>query len=357
MAATSRQSAEQGASGDSRRLALAIVGDSDSHSYQDRNHFAPGNGERGGAWRAVTLCWGEVLARLRGDAIDLGDWGLHGSHWRVARLREWLGLPARSPYKEDYRYNFAMTGNRCVELMAGRHRQVPRLLALMARDPGRWRDGVVVIRMGVNDIGSPVALEDFARNGRAAAMHARVSACVDDIRRALAAIRRAHPSTRVVLVGMFDNSDCARHLGRWCDPAMLADIRHGLDGFDAPLRAMADADPDVAFFDDRAWFAGRWGGRAADGRPDFHALVLADDLMVTNTVGDHPRHAVLRDGHAGLAMNAEWARALVDLLNARFGCGLRPITRAETAALVRAAAPAAIVAAVEDAAMGPSVHG
>jgi hypothetical protein len=349
MAAIPRQSAGQGA-GAGARLALAVIGDSDSHSYQDRNHFAPGNGERGGPWRAVTLCWGEVLARLRGDEIDLGDWGLHGNHWRVARLLERMGLPARSPYKEDHRYNFAMTGNCCVELMGGRHRQVPRLLALMAREPSRWREGVVVIRIGVNDIGTPDALDDLARNGRDAATHARVCACVDDVRRAVAEIRGARPSMRVVLVGMFDNSNCARHFGRWCDARMLANIRAGLDGFDAPLRALADADPQIAFFDDRAWFAARWGGRAADGRPDYHALVLADDLMVTNTVGDHPRHAVLRDGHAGLAMNAEWARSLVDLLNARFGCGLAPITRAETAVLVRAATAAALTGPGEHAA-------
>lgn len=348
---------EQGAGGGGRRLALAVVGDSDSHSYQDRNHFAPGNGERGGAWRAVTLCWGEVLARLRGDAIDLGEWGLRGNHWRVARMLERLGRPARSPYKEDHRYNFAMTGNRCVELLGGRHRQVPRLLALMAREPERWRDGVVVIRIGVNDIGSPVALEDFARNGAEAAMHAHVRSCVDDIRRAVAAIRLAQPTLRIVLVGIFDNSNCARHLARWSDPAMLARIRQGLDGFDAPLRAMANADPRIAFFDDRAWFAARWGTRAADGQPGFRPLVLADGLAVGNTVGDDPRHAVLCDGHAGLAMNAEWARSLVDLLNTRFDCGLRPITRGETAALVRAAASTAVAGAVEDAATGVPVPG
>ena len=60
----------------------------------------------------------------------------------------------------------------------------------------------VVIRIGVNDIGSPVALEDFARNGAEAAMHAHVRSCVDDIRRSVAAIRLAQPTLRIVLVGM-----------------------------------------------------------------------------------------------------------------------------------------------------------
>lgn len=317
-------------------LPLAVVGDSDSHSYQDRNHFAPGGHERGGArYRAHTLCWGEALARLRGDDVDLGVWGLHGNHWRVARVLEWARRPARSPFKEDYRYNFAMTGSQCGELLGGHHRQVSRLVSLMDGERAKWMRGVVVVRIGVNDFGTKEALDDFALNGARARTHAVAAACAQVIRASVERIRSRHPTTRIVLVGIPDNSHWARYLDRWCNRRQLSNIGAGLDRFDDALRSIADADPQIAFFDDRRWFAERWGGRDADGNPAYRAFALADDLEVTNTLGDAPMHASVRDGHAGLAWNAEWARALVALLNARFGSGLRPIESAEIADLVR----------------------
>ena len=130
---------------------------------------------------------------------------------------------------------------------------------------------------------------------------------------------------------------------------MLANIHAGLDTYDGALRAMANSDHRIAFFDDRAWFAARWGGRDPNGRPAYRALQLADDLAIENSLGDAPTSASVRDGHAGTAWNAEWARSLLDLANARFGLGIPAITRAEVAALVRAGLrqPAPIAAAPE----------
>lgn len=334
------------------RVALAVVGDSDSHSYQDRNHFPAGSNERGGEYRATTLCWNEVLARLRGDWIDPGEWGLHGSHWLLARVLGWLGRPARSPFKEDYRYNFAMSGNGCRELLGGHHRQVARLLAVMDSEPRRWLGGVVVLRIGINDFGRDVDLDDLARHGAASRVHATIARCVRQVHAAVAAIHRRHPHAGIVLVGISDNSNWARYLDRWCAPGMLANIHAGLDAYDHALRAMADADHRIAFFDDRAWFATRWGGRDATGQPAYRALRLADDLVIDNSLGDAPTSASVKDGHAGTAWNAEWARSLLDLVNARFGLGIPAITRAEVAALARAGLrpPAPVEGAVDAAA-------
>src|SRR3954468_5096731 len=58
---------------------VAVLGDSDSHSYQDRISFRRGNGERGAEYREITLQWTEVLARLHGDALDFGAWGTYGT--------------------------------------------------------------------------------------------------------------------------------------------------------------------------------------------------------------------------------------------------------------------------------------
>jgi len=51
-------------------IALAVLGDSGSHSYQDSLSFPPGSADRGGAFRARTFQWTEVLARLRAADQD-----------------------------------------------------------------------------------------------------------------------------------------------------------------------------------------------------------------------------------------------------------------------------------------------
>src|SRR3546814_18716325 len=78
----------------------------------------------------------------------------------------------------------------------------------------------------------------------------------------------------------------------------------GIDRFDVALRSIASADPRIAFFDDRAWFQGYWGGRDARGVPAYRNVTVGD-MHVTNTSGEDPRTAVLADGHAGLGWNQD----------------------------------------------------
>ena len=56
------------------RVPIAVLGDSDSHSFHDRKYFPHGSDHRGGKYRPITFNWPEVLMRLRGDQIDLGEW-------------------------------------------------------------------------------------------------------------------------------------------------------------------------------------------------------------------------------------------------------------------------------------------
>src|SRR3546814_8502043 len=98
--------------------------------------------------------------------------------------------------------------------------------------------------------------------------------------------------------------------------------------FDVALRSCASADPLIAFFDDRVWFQGYWGGRDARGVPAYRTVTVGD-MHVTNTSGDDPRNAVLADGHAGLVWNVLWAKAMVDLLNAEFDAGIAPLSDTE----------------------------
>lgn len=318
-----------------RRLALAVIGDSDSHAFQDRISFPEGGPTRGGAYRAGTFNWYEILARLRSDEIDTGAWGVYGTRGRIARLIALLGLPSRAPRKQDYRYNFAVSGAGCEDLMDG-YREVPSLVALMDQDPAPWRTGVVVIRIGINSFGTQGSLQRLGRDPRDPQVAARIAGCERSLKAAVAAIHQRHPSVRIVLVGSFNDSNSAKHFDHAWTPTALANIDQALDAYDRSLLDMARADDRLAFFNDRAWYAARWGGRDARGRPAYRDLVLPGGIRISNTVGDSPTHATLEDGHDGVAWNAAWAQSMIVLLNARWGLGLTPITNDEIAALVKA---------------------
>lgn len=313
---------------------MAVLGDSDSHSYQDKVSFAQASGKRGGAYRSMTLQWTEVLARLRPHELDPGEWGVWGVHRVVARLQQWVGLQNRAPRKQDYQYNFAISGAGCETLTTGGGRQVQRLLSLMNREPARWRHGVVVLRIGVNSFGMDEGLEQFARDPMGDAIQTEVAQCLAQVRSAIALVHAEHPQTRFVLVGVYDNSNWPRYFDRWQSRGALANVARGLDVYDKSLQRLAAGDPRIAYFDDRAWFAARWGTRDAQGRPAYRPVVLASGLQVTNTIGDEPHHAVIADGHAGLVWNVLWAQSLVELLNQRLGMAITPIGDAEVSRLV-----------------------
>ena len=320
-------------------VSLAVLGDSDSHAYHDSVFFPPGSTKRGGPYRPTTWQWTELLQRLRGRQLDQGEWGFHGTRGAVARANRWLGREGRSPPKQDYHYNFALSGADCSDLLQGYSQQARALLSLMDQEPARWRNGVVLIRIGINDLGDARDLEQLAHDPQAPAVQEKIAACVQAIQGSVALLRGHHPSVRIVLVGIFNNAHWPKYLGRWHDPVQLANIDKGLDVFDHALAGMARTDPGIAFFDDRAWFAARWGSRDEHGRPAYRNLVLGE-LGVRNTAGDGPEHAVLADGHAGSAWNAEWARALVDLMNARFQLAITPISQAEVIATLARTEPA-----------------
>ena len=136
----------------SDRIRLAVLGDSDSQSFHDSLTLADPS-LRGGPYRATTWQWTEVLARLRGDQIDPGEWGAWGTGNYRAYFDEAFGFLAQTPRKDDYRYNFAVSGASCSQLMGHPLRQAVRLVDLMNTEPQAWRNGIVLIRIGVNDIG------------------------------------------------------------------------------------------------------------------------------------------------------------------------------------------------------------
>lgn len=317
-----------------RPLALAVLGDSDSHAYHDMVQIPASSNKRGGSFRASTYQWTEVLALLRPATIDLGPWGRWGTGITWARISEVVGLPARAPRKEDHRNNFALSGAECSDLLRGHWRQAYRLLALMDGDPGRWRGGVVVIRIGVNSFGMGDSLQRLAEDPDDASAQAVIRSCIADIRASVALIRASHPGTRFVLVGVLNNADWPKYFSRWQTGPEIANIGAGLDGFDKPLREWARSDPGMAFFDDREWFASRWGSRGPEGQLAYRTLLFGGHFNVEHGSGDHPSHSVLGDGHAGAVWNALWAQSLVELLNASFSAGIAPIRDSEIAGLL-----------------------
>jgi hypothetical protein len=318
---------------------LAVLGDSDSHGYADTEWFAPGSDLRGGTHRAHTLQWTEALAALRPQHLDLGErgsWGL--ARWQVKFYRT-LGLPFRFPRKLDHRYNFAWNGAGCDALLAGGDmRQAERLLAEMNREPQRWSRGVVVIRIGINDLGAREVLDRMARGAADAQLLQTGKRCADAVAGAVEMIRKAHPQVRFALVGILDNVDWPPNWSAFRSAEQRAHISAYLDRYDAALRELAARDPQrMLFVDDRQWFAGRWGQRSSNGEPAYRSVALPGVPPILHAQGDAPTRTVLGDGHFGLAANALWAQALVAHLNRAFDAQIPPIRDEEVAGLIQRA--------------------
>ncbi|RZL48205.1 MAG: SGNH/GDSL hydrolase family protein [Variovorax sp.] len=317
-------------------IPVAVLGDSNSHAYQDGIAFPPGSGARGGAFHASTLQWTEVLARLRGDEIDLGPWVEWGRSGIRARAGTVLGLPlGRVPRKQDHLHNFAVSGAICSHLTDGTQRQAQRLAALMAGDAERWRRGVVVIRIGLNDWAG--LMDAQARTPDAAdAPETRdtIARCTGHMAEAIRQVRAVQPDVRIVLVGVANEAADPETFGQWNSRAEMSRIDAALKRFNEAIETLAEATPRTVFFDDDAWVRKTWGSRDADGRPAYGTVAIGSALRVTNTTGDAPEHAVLADHHSGLVYNTLWTRSFVERLREGFGLPLTPVGDAEVARFV-----------------------
>ncbi|MEJ8811968.1 SGNH/GDSL hydrolase family protein [Variovorax ureilyticus] len=322
-------------------IPIAVLGDSNSHSYQDRVAFPLGSHERGGALRDQTFQWTEVLARMRGNELDFGPWVHWGRPWWSAWVRDKVGLlPSRTPIKEDYLYNFANSGGACKNLMGDglgfRYPQVPRLLSLMKQQPERWQNGVVVIYIGANDWNPYLDL--MAREPEAPELHRVIDYCTQQIGRAIEAIHASHPSVRILLAGITNQGDDPALQDKYRDATSPSNIRRALAGANAALRRIAEADPQrIAFFDANAWAVERWGIRGPHGEPDFKSVRLGH-LTVTHTMGDAPSNTMLVDDHPGFGWNVLWAQSILARLREAFGLPLTPISDDEAARFVDATA-------------------
>jgi hypothetical protein len=274
---------------------------------------------RGGAFRAVSYQWTEIIQRFNAHQIDMGAWGVWGNRGTVAELLTWVGLEGRAPRKQDFRYNFAVSGAGCHNLLDGMSRQAQRLVYLMDGDAEAWQNGIVLIRIGINDLGKEVVLDRFANGGLTPDARQLAIDCANYVERAVTEIRRRHATTRIVLVGVLNNSDLIPWLEKWRSRRELDNISAVLDVYDERLREVSRNDGNVLFWDDRAWFKNVWGARDEQGRPAYRSLSLGGPIAIEYTRGDDPRNAILADNHAGTVWNGLWARDLLAALNVRFG--------------------------------------
>ena len=322
------------------KVPIGMLGDSDTSAYQDHVSF-PSTGEQpGGSFHPITLQWPEVLARLRPSQVDLGEWAVWGlPRWAsLARLRDGLRLPWRGPRRETHQNNLAWWGSGCDSLTHGSWRQAQRLVDVMDEQPMRWQSGVVVIRSGVNSFGKEAELAALALDPDDPTVTSKMTACIGEVRGAVALIHESHPATRIVLVGIFNNADWAPFLPRWQSKLEQANLNRGLDHFDNALRSMALTDPRLAFFDDRAWFARHWGQRDPEtGLPNYRPVQIGNVLSVANTTGDNPENATLANLHAGLVWNLLWSQDLVQLIRTRFASRIDAVTDDEVADYLRTA--------------------
>ncbi|MCX5539935.1 SGNH/GDSL hydrolase family protein [Paraburkholderia sp. CNPSo 3076] len=318
----------------SGRVRLAVLGDSDSQSYHDTLMLGDPHA-RGGQWRATTWQWTEVLAQLRGDQIDQGKWGAWGTGKYRAIASEALGALARTPPKQDYRYNFAIGGATCGQLMGQSQRQAIRLVDLMDTEPQAWRGGIVFIRIGDNDLSSHELFDELSRDPTASHPSAVIDACIKSIGEAVALIRKYHPDTYVVLSTTASAADWPGEFESWQSAREIANIDSGIDRFNNGLRALTAADRHVYVLEDEAWFRSMWGQRDDRGRPNYKTVHLSPGWAITNTSGDDPHNVFLSDSHAGVVWNTLWTQYFVTSLNAAFGLHIKPITDAEIVDFLR----------------------
>ncbi|MDO4905903.1 MAG: GDSL-type esterase/lipase family protein [Lautropia sp.] len=334
LAAESNASSFHGSEPVEPKVRLAVLGDSDSHAFHDHIALKAGTEEaRGGLHQASTWQWTEILAQLRPRDIDQGPFGEIGASRVSGYLRRHLLGSLVRQRKEDFRYNFAMSGAPCSALLDPTSGQVPALLAEMKTNAQDWKTipSVVLIRIGINSLGKEADLAQFAEQGPDAANLSRVNDCADHVSQAVTMLKAQYPSLRIVLVGILNNVDWPPFHQKWQRPAELANIDAVLEVYDDRLRNLARTVDGVSFFDDRAFFSHHFGGRNAEGKPDYRQVDLGGKRKVRVTQGDEPYNAVLADGHAGTVWNGLWAAAIVEELNRVTGADIRPITEAEVA--------------------------
>ena len=332
------------------RVPIMVIGDSDSHSYRDSYYGT----HRGGKYHNVTFQWTEILARIRPSEVDLGPFGFWGSHNTIYRIRKFLGLYAR-PRKQDFKYNFAVSGATCNTLPPQSFlRQSYLASRLINNNPRYWNNGLVIIRIGINDFGQWRHLKKYVDGNITPQIKKPILNCIGRIKDTVSLIRTSSASVKIILLGIMDNSN-------WPPVMPLDDTGHRninkvLDIYDDGLRAIARKDTNILFVEDRKWveqLIGYWNSKKHIGHREIN---LGGKTNISNSAGDNPHNIILNDEHSGTVLNGLWIRHLFHKLNDHFGTGFTPLLNSEIADLADPSGQFGIAPAKPDKTDGPSIR-
>ena len=180
---------------------VAVLGDSDSHSYQDRISFPPAAG---------SAAPNTATSRCNGPKCSRAFAGMHSTSTHGARTAPAAFRPSsrRSSARRTQAAPRGLplqlrdVGRRMQRSLTG-WEEAPALVKLMDGEPERWQHGIVIIRIGINTFGKVKSMNGLARSPPDPDVIASIDACIADYRDAVALIRARHPGTRFVLVGIF----------------------------------------------------------------------------------------------------------------------------------------------------------
>ena len=304
-------------------IPIAVLGDSDSHSYRDEydNKF------RGGAFHSVTYNWPALWNKFRSHTITMGAFDTWGTHYRIAKIKHHLGLVGRAPKKLDYEYNYAVSGLRCESLLQGWPYQAKWLITRLKNNPEAWKNGIVVIRIGVNNLGSTKQLIQWGNTGLDDHANKVIDACISQIIEASDQILKTHPSIKIALLGMCRDCNITDTYTVWPTLTQITKRNTVLNHFDQKLMAYTQEKDRVLFIDDVKWLIKRYGDRHNE--PIKFATTLADKVSIVSAQGDHPSNLILADYHAGTVYNGLWLNNLIAQLNQGFQLDLTPLSEDE----------------------------
>lgn len=302
-------------------IPVAVLGDSDSHSYRDSYD----NLSRGGNYQTRTFNWLELWARLSADEIYPGATGVWGSHYRIARIKNLFMLKSRSPKKLDYEYNYAVSGLGCQSLLDDWPYQGKWLLNELKSNPEYWRNGLVIIKIGINNIGKNTDLLNWKNTGLDAEAASAVTGCVDAITKMSDRIIAQQPGIKVAISGITRNYNFIDEWHTPLNPEDIQNIESVLSEFDSRLQRYASGSTMIAYIDDHYWFNQTFGSKeSGDLKSKIH---FTEGIDLINASGDEPINMLLQDHHTGTLYNALWITHLITEINQQLGLTLSLPTR------------------------------
>ncbi|MCG8315728.1 MAG: hypothetical protein MI976_21165 [Pseudomonadales bacterium] len=311
-----------------KTIPVAVLGDSDSHSYRDKFD----NKARGGDFHSVSFNWAEVWNLLRGDEIDPGVFGEWGISYRYARFLHALDFTTQSPKKLDFAYNFAVSGLKCHSLLNSWPYQGQWLLQRLQKNPEFWSQGIVIIRIGINDFGQTEHLAHWESSDQTTTGVKLADNCIHQITAMAHKILDANQGIKIVLVGIardYYNPSTMRQL----TTQRHENIEKVLSHFDNSLIKFSSSNSRVIFVDDFQWMHNYF--QFFIGEPNTTiATTLSNGFELFAKVGDHPSNMTLADGHAGTVHQGLWLQHLISNIKAHWNLPISQIKDNELTEIV-----------------------